>query len=87
MKNINVTFIIILILYLLLGALSGQIASRIMHSESSMWRNTGLGIVGSIVGNAVFTLIGFKANGIIAGVIVSVAGACLCIWLSRRFSK
>jgi len=43
--------------------------------------------VGSFVGSLAFGLIGFSAHGFIADLIVGVAGACLFIWLARKFLK
>ena len=69
---------------LLIGALSGYIAGRIMGSETSTGRNIVLGILGGFVGNLLFGLIGLSATGIIGNIIVSVVGACVCIWIGRK---
>ena len=72
------------ILYLAVGALAGYIAGRIMGSETSTGRNIALGILGSFVGNLVFGLLGLSATGFVGSLIVSVVGACICIWLGRK---
>ena len=60
------------------------LASRIMNSESSTWRNIVLGVLGGFVGNLVFGLVGLTATGFIGDIIVSIVGACICIWLGRK---
>ena len=54
---------------LLIGALAGYIAGRIMGSETSTVRNI---------------VIGLSATGIVGEILVSVVGACICIWIGRK---
>ena len=70
------------IVSLIIGAVSGWIAGKIMKSEHNWLINLILGLVGGLVGG-----LGFAAGGWIARIIVSVAGACLLIWLYRKFIK
>jgi len=76
MWNIIVTIII--------GALSGWIAGKIMKSEGSLLRNIIIGLFGGILGGFLGKLIGIGANGLIGGIIISVAGSCLLIWLVKK---
>ena len=69
---------------LLVGALAGYIAGRIMGSETSALRNIVLGILGSFVGEFVFGLFGIYATGSITSFIISVIGACICIWIGQK---
>lgn len=69
---------------LLMGAVVGWIASRLMKAESRLLRNIVVGVIGSFVGNFVFGLIGFYAAGLLADLIVGTVGACLFIWLGRK---
>mgnify|MGYP000211582133 FL=1 len=69
---------------LLIGALAGYIAGRIMGSETSTVRNIVLGILGSFVGEFLFGLIGIHATGSISSFVISVLGACVCIWVDNR---
>ena len=66
---------------LLIGALAGSIAGRIMGSETSALRNIVLGILGSFVGGIL------SATGLVGEIIVSVIGACVCIWAGRKLFK
>lgn len=52
-----------------------------------MVRNIVLGIIGGVVGGIVFGLFGFAATSIIGDIIVSVVGACLCVWIARKIAK
>ena len=72
---------------LVLGALAGWIAGKIMKSEHNWIINLILGLVGGLVGGWIGGLLGISAGGWIARIIVSVAGACLLIWLYRKFIK
>ena len=74
-----------LIWSLVLGAIAGFISTGIMHENSSWIKNILLGIVGGFVGGLVFSLAGMTAHGTIANLIVSIVGACICIWLGRIF--
>ncbi|MGE4276238.1 MAG: GlsB/YeaQ/YmgE family stress response membrane protein [Lawsonibacter sp.] len=69
---------------LIMGALVGWIAGRLMKMEGGLLRNMVVGIIGSFVGSAVFGLLGFYAYGWIANLVVSVAGACLFLWIGRK---
>ena len=69
---------------LIMGALVGWIAGKLMDAEGCLFRNILIGIIGSAVGGTVFGLLGFYAHGWIANLIVNVAGACLFIWLGRK---
>ena len=76
-----------ILITILIGALVGWLASLIMHMKGGFWLHVVLGIVGSIVGSIIAGLIGISARQIsIGGIIISVAGACLVIWLVRKIS-
>lgn len=69
---------------LMMGALVGWIAGKLMDMEGSLPRNIVVGVAGSVVGSLVFGLLGFYAYGVIANLLVSVVGACLFIWVGRK---
>lgn len=72
---------------LITGALVGWIAGKLMDMEGSLPRNIVVGVAGSVVGSVAFGLIGFRAYGAIANLIVSVVGACLFIWIGRKLFR
>ena len=69
---------------ILMGAIAGWIAGKLMNTEGGLLRNIVVGVIGSFVGSFVFGLLGFNAFGFFAELIVGVVGACLFIWLSRK---
>lgn len=69
---------------LIMGALVGWIAGKLMDMEGSLLRNIVVGVAGSVVGSLVFVLLGFYAYGVFANLLVSIAGACLFIWIGRK---
>ena len=76
-----------LVIGVLVGALAGYIAGRFMGTETSFGRNILMGVLGSFVGELVFSLLGVHATGTLTSFFISVVGACICIWVGQRFSK
>lgn len=74
-----------LIFSIIFGALAGWIASKIMKSENNWILNIIVGVVGGFLGGFLLSLIGFHADSIFANLIVSVSGACLFIYIARKF--
>ncbi|UOA28858.1 GlsB/YeaQ/YmgE family stress response membrane protein [Pseudosulfitobacter sp. DSM 107133] len=69
---------------IIVGALAGWIAEKIMNSNMGLLANIGLGIVGAIVANFLLvTIVGSTLVGWIGQLIVAVFGACLLIWVTR----
>ena len=79
-----------LILWLILGAAAGWIASLIMGTDARQgWlMNVILGIVGAFVGGFIMNLFGQSgANGFnIYSLIVAVIGAVVLVWLYGAFA-
>ncbi|NLW70001.1 MAG: GlsB/YeaQ/YmgE family stress response membrane protein [Eubacteriaceae bacterium] len=77
-----------LIVSILIGALCGYLAGQIMGSNGNFIRNAALGILGSVVGGLVANFLGiYTTYYSIGGILVSVGGACLVIFLARKFFK
>ncbi|ALQ39469.1 hypothetical protein RN87_02545 [Fusobacterium hwasookii ChDC F174] len=74
-----------IIAWIILGALSGWIASIIMDKNASMgaMANIITGIIGAFIGGIVFNFLGAqKVTGLnLHSILVSVVGACILIWL------
>ena len=68
----------------LVGALAGYVAGRFMGTETSLGRNILMGSLGRFVGEFVFGLFGIYATGSITSFIISVIGACICIWIGQK---
>ena len=46
-----------------------------------------LGMLGGFVGSFLLGLIGLRATGFVGDFVVSVAGACVCIWVARKLAR
>ena len=77
------------VIKIILWALAGFLASRLMKGGKPQgWLgNVILGLVGGFVGSMLFRLIGLGSRGFIGDVLVSTVGACVVIWLVRKFAK
>lgn len=73
--------LISIIISIILGAISGWLAGKIMNSDGSFLRNAILGIVGGFVGGLIFNLLGISFAGYLGTVLVSVIGACIVIFI------
>ncbi len=74
-----------LLISILLGAVSGFIACKIMKANCSLVKNIVLGISGGFVGDLIFELLGVSFNGYIGTILVSVIGACMVIFIVNKF--
>ncbi|MDO4582361.1 MAG: GlsB/YeaQ/YmgE family stress response membrane protein [Bacillota bacterium] len=80
--------ILSLIIWLAVGALIGFIAGKIMKSKSGLIGNIIIGIVGSALGGWLAGLLGIGGAGFsLGGLLVSIGGACLLIFLARLIFK
>lgn len=69
---------------LVFGALAGWLAGKIMGTNGSMARNIILGLCGGVVGSIILGIFGIHGRGTIGTIAVSVVGACILIWLTRK---
>lgn len=70
-----------LIVFIILGAIAGWLAGKIMsgHGYGVIW-DVVLGIVGAFVGGFVFSLIfGTQPTGLVISFIVALIGACILV--------
>ncbi len=66
---------------LIIGGIVGWLASILMHTDGQMgiFANIAVGVLGSVIGHFIFGLLGFRAFGLIARLIVATVGAALLI--------
>lgn len=73
---------------LLVGALVGYVAGRVMNSGSKgLLMNCLIGIVGGSVGHFVYALIGIQTTNFLGDFLCSVIGAIIVIFVARKISK
>jgi len=75
------------IMWIIIGGLAGWIAENVMKFDTGLIMNIVLGIVGAVVGNILFGLVGFNASGYISQLIVAVIGACILIYVYRMVQQ
>ena len=72
-----------IILFLLLGALAGWIAGKIMKGSGfGIIGNIVVGVIGAFIGGFLFRLVGLAAYGLIGSLITAVVGAIVLIWVA-----
>ena len=72
---------------LIMGAIVGWIAGKLMNVKGGLLRNIIVGLVGSLLGGFLFGLIGFSAPRFIADLIVGIVGACIAIAIARKILR
>ena len=76
-----------LLVELVIGGLCGFAANKLMNGDSgSILKNVLLGLVGGVVGGLIGNLIGV-GGGWVTGILLAIGGACLVVWLVRKFVK
>ena len=81
-------FLLDIILWILVGGVAGYIAERLMGEDHSLVVNVALGIAGAFVMNIILAFVlGLTGGNLIAQLISGVAGACILIWVYRRYQK
>lgn len=71
------------IMSIIIGALAGWIAEKLMKFDTGLLMNIVLGIVGAIVGNFLLSLAGMSLGGFWGQLIVAIIGACILIFVYR----
>ena len=71
--------------WLVIGALIGWVASKIMRGRGGLFRNIIVGIAGSVVGGWLAEYLGIGSGNVwsIGGFFIAVGGACILILISR----
>jgi len=72
-----------LLLWILIGALAGWIASAIMGARRDFWWDVVIGIVGAIVGGLIFNLLGLPTAGLGWSLLAAIVGAVVIIAIVR----
>lgn len=72
---------------LIVGCFAGWLAEQVMKSEQGLFTNIVLGVIGAIIGNAIFSALGIVLAGWVGYLIAGFVGACALIAVSRLFGK
>ena len=66
--------------------LAGYLACKLVKGKpDGLLSNILLGFLGSIVGDWICRLLNFHTHGMIWEIVISTVGACLLIWVVRKF--
>lgn len=71
------------VVWIITGAVTGWVAGKLMKREGGFLRNILVGIVGSSLGGFLAGLLNIHGVGI-GAFLISVAGACLLLWLAKK---
>lgn len=69
-----------IVAWILIGLIAGWLASTIMKRKGSLITNVLLGLVGSIVGGVLFSLLGLQGGGnLLGGILIATVGAIVIL--------
>lgn len=69
------------------GGIAGWLAGIIMRSNHNVLINVLLGLAGGAVGGFILRLLGIYAYGFLGNILVAIIGACLLIFIAKRFQE
>jgi len=72
---------------IIIGGLAGWIASNIMKTNTGIFLNVVLGIVGALIASFLFGIIGVSFGGWFGYLIAGLLGACILIALVRAVRR
>ena len=71
-----------LIGFLIIGAIAGWLAGKIMKGDGfGLLGNMGVGVVGAVIGGFVFGLVGLTAGGFVGSLVTATVGAVILLYL------
>jgi len=77
-----------LIWILVIGALAGWLAGLIMKGSGfGLLGDIVIGIVGSLIGGFLFSLVGLEAYGLVARLLMAVAGAVVLLFIVKLIRR
>ncbi len=72
---------------IIIGALVGWLAGKIMHSSRGLIGNILLGWVGSLAGNFIADLLSISSDSLAGNIFLSLIGACLVLFIYNWIKK
>lgn len=68
---------------IIIGGLAGWISSNFMKSDTGIFLNIILGIIGASIASFLFGLVGVSFGGWLGYLVSGFVGACILIWVGR----
>lgn len=72
---------------IIVGGIAGWIASSVMKSDTGIFLNITLGIIGAAIASFLFGLLGVSFGGWIGYLVAGIVGACILIWGARAVKR
>lgn len=72
---------------IIIGGLAGWIASGLMKTDTGLFLNIVLGIIGAAIASFLFGILGISFGGWIGYLIAGVIGACILIGVVRAVKR
>ena len=74
-----------LIFWIIVGAIAGWLAEKIMKADMGLGMNIVVGIVGALIGGFLVELVGFNDDGgLIWSILVATLGAVVLLWVLNK---
>jgi len=76
------------ILFLIIGAIAGWLAGKIMKGRGAgLWANMAIGVIGAFIGGFIFDLINVHTYGLIGSLVTALVGAIVLLWIVGLIKK
>lgn len=72
---------------IIIGGLAGWIASGLMRTDTGVFLNIVLGIIGAAIASFLFGILGISFGGWIGYLIAGVIGACILVGIVRAVKR
>lgn len=72
---------------IIVGGLAGWIASGLMKTDTGLFLNIVLGIIGAAIASFLFGILGISFGGWIGYLIAGIIGACILVGLVRAIRR
>jgi uncharacterized membrane protein YeaQ/YmgE (transglycosylase-associated protein family) len=77
-----------IITFLLIGAIAGWLAGKIMKGGGfGLIGNMVVGIIGAVIGGYIFNMVGVSVGGMIGNIVTATIGAVVLLFLIGLFKK
>ena len=74
-----------IIWFLLIGALAGFLAGKIMEGKGrGFWMNMVIGVIGAVIGGVVFDFFKVDVGGLIGSIITATVGAIILLFIASK---